>query len=105
MKKFVLAVLMILSLFAISAVAAEWSGYISDLGCAKKNAANAGSEKHAGCAAGCAKKGGALALVAEGGGTVTEISNPDKVRDHAGHKVTVTGKMADGKLTVDSVKM
>ncbi len=66
MKKFVLAVTLILSLFAFSAVAKDLSGYISDMACAKKDAAKAESDAHAGCAAGCAKKGGAMALVSAG---------------------------------------
>jgi len=103
LKKLAVAFVLVLSLFAISAAAGEWTGYVSDLKCATKNPANAGSEKHANCAQNCAKGGAELALVSEG--KVYKIANRDKVADHAGHKVTVTGKLDGETLTVESVKM
>ncbi|MGH9658896.1 MAG: DUF5818 domain-containing protein [Bryobacteraceae bacterium] len=90
-------------MFAISAAAAVWTGYISDAKCASKNAANAESDSHAKCAQGCAKKGDALVLVS--GGKVFKIADQGKVADHVGHKVTVTGKLDGDTITVDSVKM
>ena len=54
MKKLVLAVLVVLSLLAFSAAAAEMTGYISDVKCAK-DVAKVESDAHAGCAAACAK--------------------------------------------------
>lgn len=102
MKKLAVLFVLVLAL-ALSASAAEWTGYISDAACAAKSVAKAESADHAGCAAGCAKKGGDLVLVS--GGKVMKIANRDKVADHAGHKVTVTGKLDGETITVDSVKM
>ncbi len=101
MKKiFVLAVL-ILALFAMSAFAAEWKGTISESGCGLKHAdGGAAAEK---CVAGCVKKGAAPVLVSDG--KVIKIANADKVMDHLGHKVIVTGKLVDDTVTIDSVKM
>ena len=102
MKKLVLAVLVVLSLLAFSAAAAEMTGYISDVKCAK-DVAKVESDAHAGCAAACAKKGAALVFVSDG--KVYKVDDQAKVQDHAGHKVTITGKVEGDTLKIDSVKM
>ena len=102
MKKLALAFVLVLSLFAFSAAAAELTGYISDANCAK-DVAKAESDSHAKCAQGCAKKGAALVLVS--GGKVYKIDDQTKVADHAGHKVTVTGNVDGDTIKVESVKM
>jgi hypothetical protein len=38
-------------------------------------------------------------------GKVYKIADQDKVADHAGHKVTISGKMDGETIKVDSVKM
>jgi hypothetical protein len=101
-KKLVFAVLLVMSLIAFSAAAAEMTGYISDAKCAK-DVAKVESDAHAGCAAGCAKKGAALVFVS--GGKVYQLDDQTKVQEHAGHKVTITGKVDGEKLKIDSVKM
>ena len=100
------AVVLVMLVFAISlvAMADEWTGYISDSKCAAKQGAKAASDGHAGCAAGCIKKGDSAVLVTSEG-KVYKISNQDKVTEHAGHKVTLTGKMDGDSITVSDVKM
>lgn len=102
MKKLALAFLLVLSLVAFSAAAAEMTGYISDAKCAK-DVAKAESDGHADCAAACAKKGEALVFVSDG--KVYKVDDQSKVQDHVGHKVTITGKVDGDTLKVDSVKM
>jgi hypothetical protein len=102
-KKLALASFLGLSTLAFTAAAAEMTGYISDVTCAKKDVAKAESDAHAGCAAGCAKKGAALVFVS--GGKIYNIDDQSKVTAHAGHKVTITGKVDGDNLSVDSVKM
>ena len=102
MTKLVFAVLLVLSLLAFTAAAAEMTGYVSDAKCAK-DVAKAESDAHAGCAAGCAKKGAALVFVS--GGKIYQLDDQAKVQDHAGHKVTIMGKVDGDTLKVDSVKM
>src|SRR5579872_1185749 len=99
-------VVLVMLVFAISlvAMADEWSGYISDSKCAAKQGAKAASDGHAGCAQGCIKKGDSAVLVTSEG-KVYKISNQDKVTEHAGHKVTLTGKMDGDTITVSDVKM
>ncbi len=104
MRKFVLGLAGMLAL-ALTAMAGEWSGYISDAGCAKKQgAAKVASADHAGCAEGCIKKGDKAVLVTEDG-KVYQIANQDKVKEHAGHKVTIEGDMSGDSITVAEVKM
>jgi hypothetical protein len=97
-KKFALTFLAV----SMMASAAEMTGYISDAKCAK-DPAKVESDAHAGCAQGCAKKGSALVFVSQG--KVYKIEDQSKVTDHAGHKVTITGKVDGDMLTVDHVKM
>jgi hypothetical protein len=88
---------------SLGAFAGDWSGYISDAACAKKDVAKAESDAHAGCAQGCAKKGAALVLVS--GGKVYQLDDQAKAQPHAGHKVTVSGKLDGDKIAVSDIKM
>ena len=103
MKK-VLVVVMLVFAFSLVAMAEEWTGYISDANCAAKQGAKAASDSHAGCAASCIKKGTAAVLVTAEG-KIYKIDNQDAVTEHAGHKVTLTGKMDGETIHVDNVKM
>jgi hypothetical protein len=90
-----------LALFAATAFAAEWKGTISDAKCGAAHAD--ASEKSMKCSQACVKGGQAAVLVSDG--KVLKIANPDKVTEHVGHKVTVSGKLDGDTVTVDSVKM
>jgi hypothetical protein len=96
MKKFA-----ILALFAASAFAAEWKGTITDAKCGAAHAD--ASEKSMKCSQACVKGGQAAVFVSDG--KVMKIANPDKVTEHVGHKVTLSGKLDGDTVTVDSVKM
>ena len=103
MKKF--AAVSVLSLgMAFSAMAGEWTGYIVDANCASKQGVKSASDAHAGCAAKCIK-GGAPAVLVTAEGKIYKLEEQAKVTDHAGHKVTITGKMDGETIKVDSVKM
>ena len=103
MKKVLTVVMLVFALSCI-AMAEEWTGYIADANCAAKRGAKAAADDHAGCAQGCIKKGAAAVLVTTDG-KVYKIHNQDKVTEHAGHKVTITGKMMDDQIHADEVKM
>jgi len=100
-------VVLALTLLALSplAMAEELTGYIADATCAKSQGPYAAAEKHASCALKCLHSGGAEAVLLTEEGRVYKIENQDKVMDHVGHKVTLTGKIDDDKIVVDSVKM
>jgi hypothetical protein len=94
----------LLSLFAISAFAASWTGYVSDAGCGAKHAD--GSEKSMKCVNGCVKGKGAAAVLVVGDKVMKiDDASKAKVMEHLGHKVTVDGKMSGDTITIDSVKM
>ena len=101
MKKLGIAIVVAASLLALSATAAEWTGYISDAKCGAKGS----SEAHAKCAETCVKGGSAAVFVTDG--KVYKIDSDDqaKVIDHVGHKVTIDGKMDGDTIKVDKVKM
>ncbi len=96
MKKFAFV-----ALFAVSAFAAEWKGTISDSKCGAAHAD--ASEKSMKCVNGCVKGGQKAVLVTDG--KVLKIANQDKVAEHLGHKVTLSGTLEGDTVTVDSVKM
>lgn len=92
--------LFVFGLAAISAMAADWTGYIVDKKCSG-NKAMLGNEA-------CAKRcidGGAPAVLATEDGKVYAIANQDKVKDAAGKKVTLVGKIDKDTITVEEVKM
>jgi len=90
----------LLGLAAISAFAGDWTGYVIDKNCASKKEMW-GNEA---CAQSCIKRGAPAVFVTEDG-KIYQVSNQDKVKEHAGQKVTITGKMEGDTITVDSVKM
>ena len=103
MRKFVLCITFA-SALAMTAMAAEWTGYISDAGCTtKQGAAKVAADGHAGCAKSCIKRGDKAVLVTPEG-KVFQIANQDKVIDHAGQKVTLVGEVDADSITVKEVK-
>ncbi len=100
MKKLSLLAL-VLAFFAFTAMSAEWTGAISEAGCGLKHAdGGPGAEK---CVAKCVKGGAAPVFVTDG--KVIKIANADKVMDHLGHKVKITGKLAGDTVTIDTIAM
>lgn len=99
MKKLML----VSSVFALSAFAGEYKGTISDAKCGAAHAD--ASEKSIKCVQGCVKKGGEAVLVSEGKVLKIDAASKDKIAPHLGHKVTITGNLTGDTLTVDSVTM
>jgi len=92
--------LVVLGLATMSAMAADVTGYIVDKNCSTKKEM-LGDEA---CAKRCMGRGAPAVLATEDGKIYT-ITNQDKVKDAAGKKVTVTGKIENDAITVDTVKM
>jgi uncharacterized protein DUF5818 len=87
------------ALTAACAMAANVTGYVIDQACADKPAMRGNVQ----CAESCMKKGSPAVLVT-GEGKVYKFTDQAKVADHAGQKVTVTGKVEGDTITVASVK-
>lgn len=78
------------------------TGYISDSHCGAKGA----KEGHAECVTKCVKEHGAkYVFVDDKDHKVYNIADQSKVVDHAGHHVTVQGKVEGDTLTVESISM
>ena len=98
LKRVITAAILLLSLFAVSALAGEYTGWISDSKCGAKGA----SAEHKDCAAKCVK-GGAVAVFVQDN-KVLKIDDASKVEGYIGQKVTVTGSVDGDTIKVESVK-
>jgi hypothetical protein len=114
--KTLFTVVLLSGIASMSAMAAEFTGYVSDTKCAASNAkAGAASEwvkpaAFEACAKQCVKEGSAPVFVTADNKIVKiGASAMDKVIPMLGHKVTLTGKIDGDTLvsvdTIASVKM
>ena len=90
----------LLGLAAMSAMAADWTGYVVDKGCSTKKE----MWSNTACVERCASRGDKLVFVTEDG-KVYQVDDQAKFKGHEGHKVTVSGKMDGDTIKIDSVKM
>lgn len=97
MKK-ILGTIFLAGLMAVTAAAktGSWHGWVSDAKC--------GAKVNADCAKKCADAGEKLVFV-NSDKTVIPVTNPEALKGHEGHHVTVKGKLDKGMLTVSSVEM
>lgn len=91
--------LVVFGFAAISAMAADVTGYVIDKNCASNKAMHGNED----CAKKCIGRGTPAVLATEDG-KVYAIANQDKVKDVAGKKVTVSGKVEGESITVETVK-
>jgi len=105
MKKLLAVLLVLMLVLVVAAVAkdAAVNGWVTDAKCGVKGA----KAEHAGCAAKCIAAGEKVAFVPDGTQEVLIVDNPDSLKGHEGHHVTVTGSTDKDKKTIHvaSVKM
>ncbi len=103
MKKLLLVVLVLAFVatgsFAKDAKATKVSGWVSNDKCGAKDAQNADCTKK------CVGNGAKLVVVSDKDKNIVNVDNPDALKGHEGHHVTVTGKLDNGTLHVDKVEM
>ena len=75
------------------------TGWVTDAKCAAKG----GDLSNADCAKKCAERGEKLVFVSDQDKKIMSVANQDALKGHEGQHVMVTGKVADGALTVDSI--
>ena len=92
--------LVVFGFAAISAMAADVTGYVMDKNCSGNKAMWATKLARSAASAAAPKR-----FWRQKTAKIYAISNQDKVKDHAGKKVTVTGKVEGESITVESVKM
>ena len=103
---------LLLSLQARTSAAASLTGYVSDRTCAtssadKKSAAEwikpAAFES---CVKKCVKEGSEAVFLTEDNKILTfDAASKQKMSEYLGKKVSVTGNVKDGNLSVDSIKV
>lgn len=76
-------------------------GYVSDSMCGVKGA----TEKHAQCMTKCLNKGAKAVIVTDGDQKVLNVDNPDAVKGHEGHHVSVTGTVTGDTIHITNVAM
>jgi hypothetical protein len=89
--------------FAMKATTTEWSGYIEDSNCAKKNPRTTADADHEACAKRCILKNGDKAILLTSDEKIYQITNQDKVMDAVGLKVTLEGQLDGDSITVTKV--
>jgi type 1 fimbria pilin len=98
------AVAVLVFMVAVASAAdktATVNGYVSDSMCGAKGA----SASHAACMTKCMGKGATAVIVTDGDSKVVNVDNPDALKGHEGHHMSVTGTMTGDSIHVDSVKM
>ena len=109
MKK-ITAVLALSVFAAATALAGEMTGYISDTKCAADHAKSATAagwihpKVFESCAKMCVKDGSEAVFLTQDNKVIhIDADSLDKVMPHLGHKVTLDGKVENGKLKVASI--
>ena len=90
--------LAVFALCAASGMAADLTGYIMDKSCSTKKEMLGNEE----CAKRCIGRGDPAVLVTEDG-KILAVANQDKVKEFAGKKVAITGKVKGDTVTVDTI--
>jgi hypothetical protein len=105
MKKLLLT-LFALTVFAPFSVAKDKApkaqkitGWVSNDSCGVKDSQDAACTKK------CVGKGDKVVIVNDKDKSLVALDNPDALKDHWGHHVTVTGQDNNGSFHVDKVKM
>ena len=106
MKKLLVVLLLLTLVLVVVAVAKEGAavnGWVVDAKCGVKMA----NANGAACAKKCIAAGEKVAFVPDGTQDVLIVDNPDSLKGHEGHHVTVTGNTDKDKkaIHVDTVKM
>ncbi len=85
---------------AVSSFAADFKGFVQDESCSTKPAMKGNAD----CSKRCIDRGQKAVLVTEDG-KIYKIAEQDKIKEHAGHNVTITGKLDGETISIESVKM
>ena len=108
MRKVLLICLALSFVFALSAMAfddmgksATVNGWVVDDKCGAKGA-NAGAEA---CTKKCLAAGAKMVIVTDKDQKILMVDNPDALKGHEGHHITVTGSVKGDSIHVESAKM
>ena len=105
MKKFALTLFAVAVFVSFSAAkdkapkAQKITGWVSNSSCGVKDSQDAECTKK------CLGKGDKIVIVNDKDKSLVSLDNPDTLKDHWGHHVTVTGTDSNGTFHIDKVKM
>jgi hypothetical protein len=77
------------------------NGWVSDSQCGVKG----GNATHEACTKKCLAGGAKMVVVTDKDQDVLIVDNPDALKGHEGHHVSLTGTIANGSIHVSAVKM
>lgn len=108
MRKVLLICLALSFVFALTAMAfddmgksATVKGWVVDDKCGAKGANAAGEA----CTKKCLAAGAKMVVVTDGDQKVLMVDNPDALKGHEGHHMSITGTEKGDSIHVDSMKM
>ena len=108
MRKVLVILLAVTFVFALSAMAFDdmgksmtVNGWVSDSKCGAKGA----NDKAEACTKKCLDAGAKMVIVTDKDQKVLTVDNPDALKDHVGHHITVMGEVKGDSIHVDSAKM
>jgi hypothetical protein len=108
MRKVLVLCLLLCFVFALTAVAFDdmgksmtVNGWVSDDKCGAKGA----NDKAEACTKKCLAAGAKMVIVTDKDQKVLAVDNPDALKGHEGHHITVTGEMKGDSIHVMSAKM
>jgi hypothetical protein len=108
MRKVLILCLLLCFVFALTAVAFDdmgksttVNGWVSDDKCGAKGA----NDKAEACTKKCLAAGAKMVIVTDKDQKVLAVDNPDALKGHEGHHITVTGEMKGDSIHVMSAKM
>jgi hypothetical protein len=108
MRKIFVILLAVTFLLALSALAFDdmgksmtVNGWVSDDKCGAKGA----NDKAEACTKKCLAAGAKMVIVTDKDQKVLAVDNPDSLKDHVGHHITVTGEVKGDSIHVDRAKM
>jgi hypothetical protein len=77
------------------------NGWVTDSGCGVKGT----NAEHAACTKKCLDKGAKLVVVTDTDKKVLTVDNPDALKGHEGHHMSVTGTITGDSIHVSGMKM
>ncbi len=101
MKKVVFASLLTASLCSFSALADDWTGYISESHCGAKH--DKVSDANTKCINACLKNGSDAVLVHDGKVMKIDADSQAKAKEFAGQEVKITGTSDNDTIKINSI--
>jgi hypothetical protein len=101
-KKLFIGSFVFSSLFAVSLLADDWTGFVSDAMCAGKH--TGAGKGDAACAQKCIKGGSDPVFVSDGKVLKFDADSIAKAKEHAGESVKISGTLNGDTVTIASIE-